>query len=239
VVKSCLHCHQVREAERHVFRDSGRAIPDEVLFPYPDPSTLGLKLDPEKLVVVEQVAPGSPADRAGVTIGDRLASVEGQPLISTADLQWILHQTPSAPAELEAELDRDGDRISTTLELPADWRRSGNISWRVSTWDLRRESFGGMKLSDLPNGRRSELGLDVSSMALHADHVGQYGEHAVAKKAGMVIGDVILSFDGLDRRMTESELLAHVLQHRKPGDQVELVVLKSDGTRETRSIRLP
>jgi hypothetical protein len=239
VVKSCLHCHQVREAERHVFRDSGKPIPDEVLFPYPDPSTLGLKLDPEKLVVVERVVPESPAEMAGISAGDRLASVEGQPLVSTADLQWILHQTPSAPAELDVEVERGGNRINTTLRLPAAWRRSGNISWRVSTWDLRRQSFGGMKLSDLDDDRRSGLGLDESSMALHADHVGQYGEHAVAKRAGMVIGDVILSFDGLNHRMTESELLAHVLQRRERGDDVELVVLRNDGTRVTRSIRLP
>jgi S1-C subfamily serine protease len=96
-----------------------------------------------------------------------------------------------------------------------------------------------MKLSDLDDDRRSGLGLDESSMALHADHVGQYGEHAVAKRAGMVIGDVILSFDGLNHRMTESELLAHVLQRRERGDDVELVVLRNDGTRVTRSIRLP
>ena len=239
VVKSCLHCHQVREAERLAFRDAGKPIPDEILFPYPDPSTLGLKLDPESLVVVERVAPGSPADEAGISVGDRLSSVEGQPLISTADLQWILHQTPSGPAELEAEVERGDERLTTTLELPGDWRRSGNISWRVSTWDLRRQALGGMKLSDLDDERRHELGIDEGSMALHADHVGQYGEHAVAKRAGLVIGDIILAFDGQEGRMSESELLAHVLQNRDRGDQVELRVRKADGTVEEAQIRLP
>ncbi|QDV33182.1 Trx7/PDZ domain-containing (seleno)protein [Tautonia plasticadhaerens] len=239
VVESCLHCHQVREAERLVYRDAGEPIPDEVLFPYPDPTALGLKLDPESLVVVEEVAPGSPADEAGIAVGDRLASVEGQPLVSTADLQWILHQTPSGPAELEAEVGRGDGRVATTLGLPDDWRRSGNISWRVSTWDLRRQAFGGMKLSDLDDERRDELGLGEDSMALHADHVGQYGEHAVAKRAGLEIGDVLLAFDGQEGRMTESELLAHVLRNRSPGDHIDLRVRKADGSVEDARIRLP
>ena len=38
VAKSCMHCHQIREAERLVYRAAGESIPDEVLFPYPDPA---------------------------------------------------------------------------------------------------------------------------------------------------------------------------------------------------------
>src|SRR5689334_13334811 len=33
--RSCMHCHQVREAERLVYRAAGEPIPDEVLFPQP------------------------------------------------------------------------------------------------------------------------------------------------------------------------------------------------------------
>src|SRR2546428_6428006 len=34
VVQSCMHCHQVREAERLIFRADRKAIPDEVLYPW-------------------------------------------------------------------------------------------------------------------------------------------------------------------------------------------------------------
>ncbi|MGE3821213.1 MAG: thioredoxin family protein, partial [Isosphaeraceae bacterium] len=53
VARSCMHCHQVREAERQVYRDAGEPFPDEVLYPYPDPETLGLKLDPRATALVE------------------------------------------------------------------------------------------------------------------------------------------------------------------------------------------
>ncbi|RUL87588.1 Trx7/PDZ domain-containing (seleno)protein [Tautonia sociabilis] len=238
VAKSCLHCHQVREAERRFYRDAGRPIPDEVLFPYPDPSTIGLKVNPEAMLEVEVVAEGSPAALAGIKVGDRVATLEGQPLVSTADLQWVLHQTPSGPAELAAELDRQGEIIPVTLRLPDDWRTSGNISWRVSSWDLRRQALGGMKLSDLGDEAREDRGLSQDAMALNADHVGQYGEHAIAKRAGLLAGDLIVSFDGLDRRMSESQLFAHVLQNRQPGDRIPLVVLR-DGERREFEITLP
>ena len=69
--KSCMHCHQIREAERLVYRTAREPIPDEVLFPYPDPAVLGLKMDPKAMATVERVAPGSIAERAGLRAGRR------------------------------------------------------------------------------------------------------------------------------------------------------------------------
>ena len=48
VVQSCIHCHQVRDAERLYFRDQRKPIPDEVLYPYPMPDAVGLALDPKE-----------------------------------------------------------------------------------------------------------------------------------------------------------------------------------------------
>src|SRR3954469_10403997 len=70
--KSCMHCHQIREAERLVYRAAKEPIPDEVLFPYPDPAVLGLKMDPKGMATVERVTPGTPAERAGMRVGDEI-----------------------------------------------------------------------------------------------------------------------------------------------------------------------
>src|SRR5437667_7773613 len=45
VLQSCMHCHQVRDAERRFFRDDKQPIPDQVLYPYPMPNGIGLALD--------------------------------------------------------------------------------------------------------------------------------------------------------------------------------------------------
>src|SRR4051794_14922618 len=117
-----MHCHQVREAERLVYRAEGTAIPDEVLLPYPDPSVLGLKLDPREMAKIERVAPGSIAERAGLRDGDDIMALAGQPLLSIADLQWVLHKAP-ASTQLPAQMRRDGKIWNATLELPEGWRR--------------------------------------------------------------------------------------------------------------------
>jgi hypothetical protein len=230
VAKSCMHCHQVREAERLVYRTAGEPIPDEVLYPHPDPAVVGLKLDPKAMATVERVSPGSIADRAGLRDGDAIVTLSGQPLLSIADFQWVLQNTP-ASARVPAQVRRDGKTLDLTLDLPEGWRR-GDISWRATTWDLRRMGLGGMKLVDLSDEQRAEVKRSKEAMALRVQHVGEYGEHAVAKRARFRAGDLIVAFDGRTGRMSESDLLGYVLQRKRPGDEVSVTVLR-DGEETT------
>ena len=50
-----------------------------------------MKLDPLAAAQVETVTPGSAAETAGFRAGDRLLTLAGQPLLSIADVQWVLH----------------------------------------------------------------------------------------------------------------------------------------------------
>jgi S1-C subfamily serine protease len=230
-----MHCHQVREAERLVYRSAGGPIPDEVLYPYPDPSVLGLTMDPEEMAKVARVAPGSSAERDGLRPGDEISSLAGQPLLSIADLQWVLHNAP-ASARLPAGVLRDGKPLDLTLNLREGWRH-GDISWRATSWDLRRMVLGGMELEDLSDEQRRHAKLPGDGMALRVKNVGEYGEHAAAKRAGFRKGDVVVGFDGRDGRMTESDLFAHGLQRKRPGDEIAVTVLR-DGERETLRLTL-
>ncbi len=229
VARSCMHCHQIREAERLVQHASKSPMPDPVLFPYPDPAVLGLKMDPKEMARVERVTPGSPAARAGLKPGDDLLTLAGQPLLSIADLQWTLHNT-SSPATLSARVRRAGQVQDVALELADGWRR-GDISWRATTWDLRRMGFGGMKLEELDDEHRAEANLPKDSLALRVRYVGEFGDHAVAKRAGFRAGDIIVTFDGQAGKMSESQLLAYALQKKRPGEEVAVTILR-DGKRE-------
>jgi len=234
--KSCLHCHQIRDAERRLVRDRGLTWTDQVLYPYPTPDVLGIGLDPNSRATVASVEESSLAAKADLAVGDQILLIDGQAVLSPADIQWVLHHKGSAGKLEIARLRGDGvQRIDAAL--PTGWREASDISWRVSTWNLRRMAFGGMVLEPLREEQRSGLGLEPGQMGLHARHVGQYGEHARAKQAGLVKGDVIVAFNEWTNDLNETQLIAKTLKETKPGDTIPVVYLR-DGKRHTAMIKL-
>ncbi len=243
VVKSCIHCHQIRDAERLIFREGGRAMPDEVVFPWPSTEVFGMTLDPRHRARIASVAPGSIAARQGFRAGDELLSLAGQPLVSIADASWVLHNAPQE-GHLTARVQRGDDDESEgarelKLELPLTpgWRRRDDISWRVTSWELRRMGTGGMLLEEVPARERRRLRIGANELALRAKHVGQHGEHATAKRAGFRKGDIIVAVDGRTEPMRESDLFAYAVQQKKKGDTLKLTVLRY-GERRELSFRL-
>jgi serine protease Do len=226
VVQSCIHCHQVGEALRQYNRGNGKPIPEKVLYPYPNPKTLGLVLDPKENATVKSVTKGSSAEKDGFRVGDEIVSLAGQPILSIADIQWLLHNAGETGA-LRADVERDGKTIALTLTLERGWRQRGDISWRATSWDLRRMGTGGLLLEDLPDADRRKAGLAESNLALRIKHVGEYGAHAVAKQAGFKTGDIVISVDDHTQRMTESDLLAYMVNQKRPGDRVPFTVLRN------------
>jgi len=236
VTGSCIHCHQIRDTSRRALRDSGDVLPHKLLTPYPMPSVLGIEMDPKTAATVREVAPKSLAAKAGLAVGDVVVQMRSQPILSLADMQWVLHHTSEAGA-LTLKVSRGGAAKDVILTLAEDWDQVSDIGWRVSTWDLRRMGLGGMRLVELSQGERKSLGIIAGKLGLRAKNVGQYGDHAVAKKAGMKIGDVITSFAGLDDAMSEGVLIKAVLGKRKRGEKILLTYLR-DGKEKTAEIRL-
>lgn len=226
VVRSCIHCHQIGDAQRQWHRDRTGSLPERVLFPYPHPKSIGLILDPKERATVRQVQPNSPAARAGFQKGDVIQRMEGQPLLSIADVQWVLHQADPEGASLQAEVQRGPQIHKVTLSLPKGWRRRDDLSWRATSWELRRMVTGGLVLTSASAEQRRSLGLTASDMALRVEHVGQYAPHDAAKKAGFQVGDVVIAFDGQRDLRRESDLIAYALSHCRPGAQVEVMVLR-------------
>ena len=235
VVQSCMHCHQVRDAERRFFRDERKPIPDDVLYPYPMPDAIGFSLDPKEKAKVKKVAPGSAAQRAGLKVADEILSLEGQSIISIADVQWVLHNA-SQPATLNAQVVRGAKKINLALNLEKDWRRHSDIAWRTTTWDLRRMAAGGLVLEDSTPEERREAKLANDALALRVKYVGEYGEHAAAKKAGFKKDDVLVSVDRQTSHLTESELFRFLLQNKMPGEKISVTVLRGS---ERMNLELP
>lgn len=225
VVQSCVHCHQVGEAMRASYRDHGKPIPSELIYPMPTPETIGMTLAADSAARVQSVVSGSAAARSGLRTGDEFVSLAGQPLVSVADVSWVLQRAPES-GSLAAVVKRDGAEQALNIVLPAGWRRQSDISRRVGTWQMRAMATGGLSLDDLADEERGRRGIESGKLALLVKHAGEYGKHAAAKKAGFQKDDVIVAIDGSSTRMTESELIGRLLEKYQPGEKVPATVLR-------------
>lgn len=232
VVQSCIHCHQIGDAIRQLALAGPEKMPEDILFPYPHPKSIGLIMDPDEMATVREVEPDSVAARSGFLPGDAVRSLGGQPLLSIADMQWVLHQAAPQGAELPAVITRRGVEMRLTLRLTAGWRRNGDISWRASSWELRRATLGGMVL--VPLGDEQKLlrpaDLPEKSMALLVRHVGEYAPHDLAKRAGVLKGDLLIAFDARTDLWTESDVIAYALWEKARGDRVPLKLIRDGKT---------
>ena len=66
-----------------------------------------------------------------------------------------------------------------------------------------------------------------ASPCRRVDYVGWWGDHGVAKKAGVQKGDVVISWNGSDAPMTTSEILARTVNATKIGDVIPMSVLRN------------
>ena len=89
---------------------------------------------------------------------------------------------------------------------------------------------GGMVLQDSTAEERRVARLPEDTLALRVNYVGEYGDHAVAKRAGFKKDDILVSVDGQTRRLAESALFRYLLQNKMPGEKIPVTVLR-DGER--------
>jgi hypothetical protein len=152
--QNCIHCHMVRENIIRTKWQEKRLTAADV-WVYPLPETIGLTMDIDDGLRVKAVTPDSSAAKAGLAAGDELVTLNGQRLISIADIQWVLHTAPEE-TRLAVTLRRDGKALDKTVVLSGTWKE-GDISWRASSWfGLRHEgrSFAPRREEEVRHRRR-------------------------------------------------------------------------------------
>lgn len=218
---SCTHCHDLRTTEQMAYRRTGQPMPDPVLFAWPMPDEIGLRLDPTETARVVSVRAGSLAERAGFQIDDHIEKLDGQPILSIADVQWVL-QMASDTAKLTVDITRGDHPQQLHLQLESGWRRKMNISWRTTTRRLRRLILDGISYEDLSSAARQEHGLKKDVLALRAaTGVSRNSDRPIRRD------DIIVAVEGSDQHMTEGELIAYLVQKKMPGDELKLTILRN------------
>lgn len=229
VVQSCVHCHQIGDAYRTWYRQRAEVIPSDLIYPMPEPKTIGLNIDHRTAGKVRRVEASSIAEKSGFKPGDVIRAIDGAPMVSVADVAWALHRAPEAGTMRWTVL-RDGLEKTLEVALPSDWRFDSDISARVGTWAMRAMALGGMVLRPLGEEQRAALAQEPHAIGLLVHNLGYYGEHAAAKNAGFQKGDVIVALEGFEGPITESRLIGELLRRYPNKTRLDAVVLR-DGQR--------
>ncbi len=228
--QQCIHCHQIGEAQREIHWYDRKPIPDEILYPFPMPDVLGLHFSPKHRAKISKVVSGSSAEKEGFRRADEILTLDGQPIISIADVQWVLHRTPENTT-LPATVDRHGKEINLTLTLNPGWRKGSDISWRTTTGELRLVALGGMVLKDLSDAERQRSGIEDTEMALNVETVSRGGRRSNgqtnAQRAGIRRGDIIVAYGGRTNRLTESGIIGYVLQDKPEAKTLPIKLLRN------------
>lgn len=236
---NCIHCHDVPGGELLSLRKEAKPVPDSVLWPYPMPNAVGLNLEVKERATVKSVREGSAAANAGFKAGDQIVKLDGQPMLSIADVQWVLHNA-AEPAKVKAEVKRGDKTMEIILPLEKGWRRSSDFLWRTTTWPLRFR-IAGFRSGPVQPATKQTLGLTEDVLALQIEELAPgfvQDRNQAPAKLGFRKGDVIVAVDGKTTPMTERDLLAYLVQQIKAGDKVKLTLLR-DGQRKEYEVPIP
>ena len=228
--QQCIHCHQIGEAQREIHWYDRKPVPDAILYPFPMPDVLGLHFSPKHRAKISKIVSGSSAEKDGFRRADEILTLDGQPIISIADVQWVLHRAPENTT-LPATVDRHGKEINLMLTLNPGWRKGSDISWRTTTGELRLVALGGMVLQDLSDTERQRNGIGNTQMALNVETVNRRSRRSSsetnAQKAGIHRGDIIVAYGARTDRLMESGIIAYVLQDEPQAKALPIKLLRS------------
>lgn len=117
----CIHCHNVLEGGTKSLEAAKEPVPARDIAPYPVPQRVGIMLSTKERATVSSIDRNSPAEKAGIKEGDRIVRFGGQPILSWADVQWVLYQAKESDS-IKVDLDRGGSPVEAMLTLVPGWR---------------------------------------------------------------------------------------------------------------------
>ena len=87
-------------------------------------------------------------------------------------------------------------------------------------------TLGGMLLEQLSDADRRRLKMPRSRLALRVKHLGRYGPHGAAWRAGARQGDILFAYDGQTQAMTEWQIMAHAMRKAMKGKRILVRLLR-------------
>jgi membrane-associated protease RseP (regulator of RpoE activity) len=199
-----------------------------------------MDIQPGTGVLVKEVVEDSPAEKAGIQVGDVILKYDDKTVTSPRRLSKLVRKT--APGEkVKVEISRDGKAKTLTAEIG---EREEIHTIKIKTGEgkglthldpLCLEMIGLPHISCLTLGSDLWLGIQTvdltDQLAKHFDIkegrgvlVSQVLEDTPAEKVQLTAGDVIIKADG--ERIDDTSDLREAIAEHKEGQEMELVVLR-------------
>ena len=178
-------------------------------------------------VFVQNVAPGGPADKAGIKDGDIIVAINGKPVHDGDQLIDMVTATPIGRA-LDVTVLRDGKRqdhqvvVGDLAQIFPDRFGNGNESAQAKP-EGTSVSFG-MLVQDMTAAQHDNLGLKEKGGIQVAD----VDANSFAEDIGLLKGDVILTMN--NKPVNSVDDLKKLQTTLKPGDAVAFRVERRAGT---------
>jgi len=214
--KGCAHCHHAWTYTRKNDMDLGKWNRDK-LWVFPLADNLGISLDYAQNTLVTSVT--GMAQKAGIQSGDRIKAVNGQRVLTPADISWILQGVDKGDIKLDLERENATATASMTVS-GIEWRKR-DLSWRESVNVLSPQT--GFWAPNAKPDERQQLNIPADGIALKVKMV---TPASAAKAAGILVDDVIIAVDGQTKNMDYNEFTMHVWMDKNPGSVLQLVVLR-------------
>ncbi|HUA16070.1 MAG TPA: Do family serine endopeptidase [Verrucomicrobiae bacterium] len=169
--------------------------------------------------IVTQVDPDSPGAKAGLQIGDVIASVNGQKVSDAGELQVMVGQQQPG-TKITVDLFRNGKSMSVPVTLESMGNRSENSGNEAEGQGKMRWGLG---LSDLTPDLRSQL---QAPHDVHGAVIERVQPGSPADNAGLQQGDIILE---VNRHKVETAADVQQALSSVPKGQDALLLVWSNG----------
>ena len=182
-----------------------------------------MNLADTKGALITKVVPGSPADRAGLQVGDVVVSFDGKPITSSDDLRWLAGTAGVGKAVTLGAAGKGGQRtVKVTLgELDEKVAKGGRPGVAPKAGAGATAPTLGLSVTQVTPELAQQLGLErpVGVVVTDVDKS--------SPAMNLREGDVILAVN--DAEIGSEKAFVAATQRIKKGDMVRLLVVR-DGT---------
>ncbi len=218
---ACVECHLIGDFVNVHREEDGTLDKAQHLYQSPDFKIIGLHFDVPKGLVVKD-AQGA-VKTAGMQPGDLITAINGEPVYTFGDLQFLYDKLPRTTENMKLTVERAGKPVDLDVRLPHLWWKT-DIRFRQASIDPRTY----FDSRALPAEKKQELGLKANGFASEVTHVDAFAQ--MMKSHELKVGDVIVSVDGADIDPQADTAEFYIKLRKKAGDSVTLEVLR-DGQR--------